>query len=88
MTNEGDEMSAASRGSIAERMDVERACREAFEHFMRTRVANSSDEILLARSPTSGRYTTFTTQLAWESYWQGSIDARIVENWLARDKGR
>ena len=80
--------SAASLGSIAERMDVERACREAFEHFMRTRVANSSDTILLARSPTSGRYTTFATQLAWESYWQGSIDAKIVENWLARDKGR
>ena len=80
--------SAAMLGSIAERMDVERACREAFENFMRKRVANSSDEILLARSPTSGRYTTFATQLAWESYWQGSVDAKIVENWLARDPGR
>jgi len=87
-TQDAAEPSLASAGSIAERIDVERACREAFEHFMRTRVANSSDEILLARSPTSGRYTTFTTQLAWESYWQGSIDAKIVENWLARDKGR
>jgi hypothetical protein len=86
--NDGAEPSLASAGSIAERMDVERACREAFEHFMRTRVDSFSNELLLARSPTSGRYPTSTIQLAWESYWQGSIDAKIAENWLARDKGR
>lgn len=88
MTHDVAGPSVASAGSIAKRMEVERACREAFEHFMRTRTANSSDAVLLTRSPTSGRYTTFATQLAWESYWQGSIDAQIVENWLARDNGR
>lgn len=77
------EQSNPSTGSLGVAVDSlccditwQETIRLDFEFWMTHRIANSNNETLLKKSPTSGKYETFVVQVAWDAYRQGAREER------------